>query len=581
MKVPLPIIVALGLVVLACTREASQGGTRAPAAVMVGPTSLAEPVLVVAPTMRDFAGVLASIEARPPGAARDEAIARAEVTLAAWPDDRRAAPDAWLYDLVAGRTHAAWSLVRRVDASFLTAEAAVTMLQNVAMATITDLGIECSDDRSSQAGILVALRTSPHLGSVTSLRLRLAAGPELARVVVEEMRAGVLRNLQLRAALGAEGVAILAGAPALRQLARLDLSGASLSRADLEALVRSPHLRGLRSLVLTRADLDDEDVQVLAGGFPALLDLDLGDNHFGLAGLRALVGAPYFARLQRLDFKGADLGDAGGTLLAAGLGREMRELRLSDTRMGAEGVVALAGARQLAGLEVLDLSSDFMRHVGRKEGQALAAAGHLRRLREVKFSVRDDGTIGRDVFVALAAAPHLARHEERRYWLERAAIYDLTLSPVDAAAVVPVDAVFTVHSPGFHSADTTVSVFADGRVEGTGSSRGQPLAAYRGQVDVAVVRVLLADARRVGMPLLRVSGELQDDPMCTQQGAALPGVMGRSLAITLSGISQVVSDQGPCFSPEVQQALMTFADRIHALAGVLPWIYATTFRRSS
>jgi len=312
-----------------------------------------------------------------------------------------------VFDLVARRMPVAWPLVRRVKASFIDPENALKLLRAPGLAIITDLDLRADGSKDEMAAVALALQTSPHIANVTSLGLQLAGGPALARMVTQP-RPRPLRHLRLTTDLGADGAAILATAPALAQLEGLDLSFIALSRSDLEVLTNSPHLRRLRSLALAGADLDDADLAVLAGGFPALRELDLGRNRFGLAGLDTLTSAAFFAGLDRLDLAEVGLGDAGAQRLAPRLGAGLRELRLAGNPLGPDGIAAIAEARQLDQLEVLDLSSPVQtQNVGRKGALALAAATHLGRLREVAFNAWDDGRMGRDVFLALAAAPWL------------------------------------------------------------------------------------------------------------------------------------------------------------------------------
>src|SRR5262249_52969119 len=73
--------------------------------------------------------------------------------------------------------------------------------------------------------------------------------------------------------------------------------------AALEALLDSPHLRGVHTLTLRHTRLDDAGVRLVAGSpnLQGLRTLDLGDNRFGDSGLASLAAAPHLGQLRTLE----------------------------------------------------------------------------------------------------------------------------------------------------------------------------------------------------------------------------------------------------------------------------------------
>jgi len=105
----------------------------------------------------------------------------------------------------------------------------------------------------------------------------------------------------------------------------------------------------------------------------------------------------------------------------------------------------------------------------------------------------------------------------------------------------------------------------------------RPASARRDQVDIAVVRVLLADARRLGLPNPGIR-ELSGPGGCSQDRTRYFGDH-ITLEITLGGASRTVRVWDPCFAPETTAALDRLAQRIEALSGALAWINDEWIRR--
>jgi hypothetical protein len=160
----------------------------------------------------------------------------------------------------------------------------------------------------------------------------------LSGVTVEHVRTlvgrgviGRLVNLGLHGKLGAEGARVLAQAPELAAIRKLNLAGCRLGDDGVAALLASPHL-ACRQLTLRENDIGDEGAQALAEA-PALAGcraLFLARNQIGDQGVAALAGSVHLSGLEQLGIGGnEDITDKGiECLLAPGLFPRMRRLEL-------------------------------------------------------------------------------------------------------------------------------------------------------------------------------------------------------------------------------------------------------------
>jgi hypothetical protein len=210
---------------------------------------------------------------------------------------------------------------------------------------------------------LAALLRSPHLGALR--RLFLGGRPHWSPYYNENpcqslgdsgaaalASSGVLSGLSelvlCSASVGPAGAAALAGAEA-PHLRRLDLSNNPLGSRGAAALARAVFLSGLREVVLSLCQLDDEAMYHLkAGDFRSLRALRLAYNSIGPTGARHL----------------AEAGGLGG----------LRLLELHDNFIGDEGLIALAGSDHLGGLLELDLEQDVWNYRGAPFGDEAARA---------------------------------------------------------------------------------------------------------------------------------------------------------------------------------------------------------------
>jgi uncharacterized protein (TIGR02996 family) len=210
-------------------------------------------------------------------------------------------------------------------------------------------------------GLRTLLR-SPHIGRLRHLNL--AENWLHTRVIRElvSVQWEQLEELDLSSnELGPAAIRHLGESPHMRNLRHLDLSGNhTLRDPSVAALAKSEHLRGLRVLSLgfwrpshrglaalasatwlsnlarldlMSIDLDDAGIKVLAGApLDSLRWLELNYNELTPGKVRALLCAPWIANLTHLD--------------------------LNNNAIGEEGARALAQAPQLSNLVHLDVSSN-------------------------------------------------------------------------------------------------------------------------------------------------------------------------------------------------------------------------------
>jgi uncharacterized protein (TIGR02996 family) len=215
---------------------------------------------------------------------------------------------------------------------------------------------------------ITALAASPHLRRLRVLYLpltllkaggirALAGSPLLAR----------LRHLGIGMNHLAPGcLAALARAPAFASLRELTYELNQPSAADVTAVANSPHAAGLRYLGLDAyRTLNDRALKALAAGsaLGQLRTLTLGSGNFGPAGVRALGRSRTLTALRtlRLIVEGDNDDRMAQAFLGQPLVRRLRHLDLESSRIGREGLAALASHPRPLRLRELDLplSSDM------------------------------------------------------------------------------------------------------------------------------------------------------------------------------------------------------------------------------
>lgn len=232
--------------------------------------------------------------------------------------------------------------------------------------------------------------------------------------------------------------------PLLAHLDTLHLQVGGAGARATRALGACPHLRNLRSLLLTASMYDlgvpGEEVTLDGEGVAALVDsphltglreLYVGANGIGLAGVQALARARF--RLERLGIGSTRLDD--DALVALSEIESLAELRflgLDHSRIGARGVRALAASATLRSLEAIDFESCQLGGAGVAAFLDALALPKLRSLRLERNSLGDAGAlalagcaalrdltglemghnrIGKKGGAALAGSPHLAKLE--------------------------------------------------------------------------------------------------------------------------------------------------------------------------
>jgi hypothetical protein len=176
---------------------------------------------------------------------------------------------------------------------------------------------------------------------------------------------------------------------------------------DVRALVRSPHLGGLKGLVLRFAGLESKEAAPLATAptLAGLTTLDLYGNNLQPAGARALAASPYWGGLTDLVLgDNAEIGDAGAAALAGPKSRlsGLTRLHLSFAAIGDNGACTLADSPRLSGLRVLDLGFN---EIGAHCARALADSPYLKGLTHLGLRGNPIGA---------AARKTLARRHGRR-----------------------------------------------------------------------------------------------------------------------------------------------------------------------
>ncbi len=215
----------------------------------------------------------------------------------------------------------------------------------------------------------------PGLASVRSLTLegsRIHAGG--LRALLNSPNALALKTLSLRnGQLEAQEMAAFTDAPARLRLEWLDLGGNLVHAIGAESLANAPCLSELKTLLLNRCEVPLTGARNLAQQAAFLTDLrilNVGDNHFGPAGLEALLERAQV--LQSLQIRGNDLFDKGAALLAASPASDaLAKLDLRNNGIGPDGARALGESAHLRNLLILRLEDNS---IPESEAVALAAS---------------------------------------------------------------------------------------------------------------------------------------------------------------------------------------------------------------
>jgi uncharacterized protein (TIGR02996 family) len=229
-----------------------------------------------------------------------------------------------------------------------------------------------SDDSIVRSPGMETLTGWAGLATVRSLNL---SGNEFGSAglvtLLRSSNAAALKELSVRGArLDGEAMAAFGVAgPGLR-LESLDLGENVLRQLGADYVSAAPCLEDLKVLRLDRCEIPLTGARNLvkkAPFFRGLRILDVGHNHFGPAGLEALLGREP-PSLHTLRMRDNDLFDNGATLLAESPASDtLLEADLSQNSLGAGAALALAGSAHLRALLVLRLADNPIK------GQAAAA----------------------------------------------------------------------------------------------------------------------------------------------------------------------------------------------------------------
>lgn len=168
----------------------------------------------------------------------------------------------------------------------------------------------------------------------------------------------------------------------------------------------------------------------------------------------------------------------------------------------------------------------------------------------------------------VVASPRLVDHPQRDRWRDHAELLDLSLAPDEAQAQVPADAHFTLFRPAPFSPwrGSEIGIDASGRVVGRfdDEHRGNAVEQRSGQVPLAVVRVLIAAARRAQFFTVLPDGP---DADCASHDPHHGNSLGL-VTVTLGGVTRSLDLSYACFSFERMRGIAEFADRIELLSRV-------------
>jgi uncharacterized protein (TIGR02996 family) len=195
---------------------------------------------------------------------------------------------------------------------------------------------------------LALLAATPSLNSLTHLELACCGiTADGFRALAKATGLPALRHLSAGwNSGGAEGLPALVASPLLGRLDKLDLSASGFAAADAVALAASPHLDRLRCLNLTQCYLEAEEAKAIAKArFGSLTELNLFNSRIGPEGMIALARSPHLAKLTRLHLEGGRIGPEGlEALVRSPILGGLRYLEMGACSLGSDGVKILTGA---------------------------------------------------------------------------------------------------------------------------------------------------------------------------------------------------------------------------------------------
>lgn len=249
---------------------------------------------------------------------------------------------------------------------------------------------------------LQTLARCPHLRRIRAFGLRLTLSPADIRALFESPHLGDVHELSVvwNNEVSEDALKALADLPALASLRTLYLGG-ELTAGGLAALAKSPHIRGLRSLVISRAGFGLDGMRALAAwpGLRTVTHLQLDGCFNGPDPVEALTASANLGPLARLSLSGSEIEERG----AAALGRcdrlrSLRELVLDGCSLDDQGLAALFGGGVFAGVRHLDLRNCSLW----EKGAAVLAGTAFDELHTLNLN---DTWVRANALTSLAAAP--------------------------------------------------------------------------------------------------------------------------------------------------------------------------------
>lgn len=159
---------------------------------------------------------------------------------------------------------------------------------------------------------------------------------------------------------------------------------------ELPLDVLAPRLPAVSRLVLSKCRIPESGAHDMAASMHALRDIYMPENHIRGSGLAALAQSPSFARISRLDVSHNGIEDDGAVAIAESPhATGLRSLVLAGNSIGPEGTAALANSPYLSALAHLDLRDNLVGHAGL---DALVASTRLPALQRLGISRNGLGT---------------------------------------------------------------------------------------------------------------------------------------------------------------------------------------------
>jgi uncharacterized protein (TIGR02996 family) len=228
--------------------------------------------------------------------------------------------------------------------------------------------------RGITSALLSEIARSPVLGRTEQImfwRPLARITPESVEELVGSPNAGNLTTLWLmRLEVEDTGVLAFVRSAGLPHLTALYVGGNRLTNRAVQELGEWPGAERLQDLMLDDNALGDESMEVLATG-PlglGLKSLLIGGNPgITTAGLIRLIESPAADSLAVLNVVGSEAvtPEFAEALAASPRSRALRQLVLSDTRLGDRGVAALLDSPHLQNLRFLNVSACRLRPDGR------------------------------------------------------------------------------------------------------------------------------------------------------------------------------------------------------------------------